>query len=188
MVLGLGNPGSRYALTRHNAGYMVVEGLAGALGVHLKKPWLKRFQVGQARLGNLKLVLAKPLTFMNESGQVVPSLLAWSDAEAGDLLVVYDNADLSPGNCRLKIRGTAGGHNGLESVTRALRGDDFMRLAVGVGKRHPAGDMVAHVLSVPRGEDAALLQQGVEAAVSAITSLPERGAEKVMNDLNRRES
>jgi PTH1 family peptidyl-tRNA hydrolase len=166
---------------------MVVDGLAGEFGIHLKKPWLKRFMVGQGRIAGGKLVLAKPLVFMNESGQVVSSLLSWAAAEAVQLLVVYDNVDLSPGNCRFKLRGSAGGHNGLESVTRFLGDAGFMRLAVGVGRPPEGGDMVRHVLSPPRGEEATLLRSGVEAAVSAIASLPESGAERVMNDLNRRE-
>ena len=186
-MVGLGNPGSRYEDTRHNAGFRVVDAVAEELGLQFKKPWLKRFLLAQGRLAGTRIVLAKPLTFMNESGQVIPSLLSWANACATDLLVVYDNVDLSPGNCRLKLRGSAGGHNGLKSVARAVRGGDFMRLAVGIGKPYSGDEKVRHVLGRPSAEEARLIEQGVQNAAKAVTDLAEQGPEKVMNDLNRRE-
>ncbi len=188
MVVGLGNPGTKYAKTRHNAGFMVVDAVAGELNLHLKKPWLKRFLLGQGRSGGRRIILAKPLTFMNESGQVVPAILAWAGSGLADLLVVYDNADISPGNCRLKLRGSGGGHNGLESVIRGVRGTGFMRLSVGVGRPPVGGDLVRRVLAAPSGSEVQLFEQGVQAAAAAVLRLFDTEAEKVMNDLNRRES
>jgi len=131
--VGLGNPGARYALNRHNIGFMAVERIAGDHGFG---PWKARFQalVAEGRLGGEKLVLLKPQTFMNLSGQAVGEAMRYHKLTPADVTVFHDELDLAPGKCRLKQGGGHAGHNGLRSITGHI-GEDFARVRLGIG--HP---------------------------------------------------
>jgi len=187
VVVGLGNPGERYADTRHNVGFAVVDILAARLGVTFKKKLFRSYCIAKAMHGGGRFYLVKPLTFMNSSGPAVREALRETGGSAPDLLVVCDNLDLSPGSCRLRLRGSSGGQKGLESVILALGTDDFMRLTVGIGRPSHKGKIVGHVLTAPSREEAALLAQGVEKAASAVLELLESGPKEVMNAYNRKE-
>ncbi|MGO9410824.1 MAG: aminoacyl-tRNA hydrolase [Spirochaetia bacterium] len=187
MVVGLGNPGERYADTRHNVGFAVVDSLAAQLGVSFKKKLFRSHCIAKASHGGGSFYLVKPLTFMNASGPAVRESLRETGGSPSDLLVICDNLDLSPGSCRLRLRGSSGGQKGLESVISALGTSDFMRLTVGIGRPSHKGKVVGHVLTAPSPDEAALLAQGVEKAVRAVLELLESGPQKVMNAYNRKE-
>lgn len=150
-----------------------------------------------ARVGPHRLWLVKPLTYMNNSGDVFPALLRraaraaraarWARAARGDqsLLVICDNLDLPPGACRLRLRGSSAGHKGLDSIMRRTGSGEFMRLYVGIGHPGRVQDVVQHVLSAPPQAEAALIEAALERAAGAVLRLPEDGPQRVMNDLNQ---
>lgn len=189
IVIGLGNPGARYAPTRHNAGYMVVDAVAASLGVRMRKAWFRPYLLGRPAGERAGEVLVKPLTFMNRSGEILADLFRRTRSGAAELLVVHDNVDLPPGACRLKLGGSGGGgHRGLESIRAALGGADYMRLSVGVGRPDGGGELAAWVLSPPSSEEeAARFREGVSRAAGAVLRLFAEDPVKVMNELNRKD-
>ncbi len=188
MVVGLGNPGERYADTRHNVGFAVVDSLAERLAVSFKKKLFRSYCIAKGRSGGGSFYLVKPLTFMNASGKAVREALRETGSSPAELVVVCDNLDLSPGNIRLRVRGSSGGQKGLESVIATLGTGDFMRLTIGIGRPSHKGQVIGHVLTAPRRDEADLLAEAVEKAAQAILALVEEGPEKVMNTFNRKES
>jgi len=181
MIVGLGNPGAQYRNTRHNLGFEVLERLAGRLGVEKSS---EKYQgaLAEARHEGGKLLLVKPLTFMNRSGDCVAAAARNRIFDPRDVLVVADDVNLPLGRLRIRAGGSAGGHNGLKSIIERLGTQDFHRLRLGVGPSGTAQDLADHVLSrfrpeereavedmVSRAEDAALLwaSAGVERAMSA---------------------
>jgi len=184
LVIGLGNPGSQYERTRHNVGFRVVDKLAAKLGWK----WTgrrSRAVLASGTIGSEKVVLVKPLTFMNLSGEAVAELARWYNVSPEDILVVYDELDLPVGKVRLRPRGSAGGHNGMESIIRYLHTNQFPRLRVGIG--HPTNsrmDGAGHVLSVPTGDERILLETGEDKAVEAVQMVIAEGVEKTMNVVN----
>jgi peptidyl-tRNA hydrolase, PTH1 family len=184
LVIGLGNPGSQYERTRHNVGFRVVDKLAAKLGWK----WTgrrSRAVLASGAIGSEKVVLVKPLTFMNLSGEAVAALVRWYNVSPEDILVVYDELDLPVGKVRLRPRGSAAGHNGMESIIRYLHTNQFPRLRVGIG--HPINsrmDGAGHVLSVPAGDERILLEAGEDKAVEAVQMVIAEGVEKTMNVVN----
>jgi PTH1 family peptidyl-tRNA hydrolase len=183
--MGLGNPGPEYQNTRHNAGFWFVERWAGLRALPFRKAWFRPYVFGDLRVGDDRLVLVKPLTFMNNSGLVVASVLARFGATADDLLVVFDQMDLPPGRLRLKPHGSHGGHNGLRSIEAALGNDQYHRLAVGVGRPAPGTSVIDHVLGAPSESDAALFDEALGRAVPTADAEWPRGWEPLLNALNQ---
>ncbi|SRR6266851_1849491 len=184
LIIGLGNPGQQYEHTRHNVGFRVVDRLAQKWGWK----WSERrgkavMAVGTA--GTEKVVLVKPLTFMNLSGEAVGDLARWYKVEPGDILVVYDELDLPTGKVRMRAKGSAAGHNGMRDIIAKLHTSDFPRLRVGIG--HPRNSNIQgrdHVLSKPGGDDGILLASGEECAVQAVEMLLAQGLDSTMNTVN----
>jgi peptidyl-tRNA hydrolase, PTH1 family len=187
VVVGLGNPGERYAGTRHNVGFMVVDALASRLGVHFKKRLFHSYFVGKGLLDGVPLYLVKPLTYMNDSGRAVRDAVRETGGDAPQLLVICDSLDLSPGNLRFKLKGSSAGQKGLESVIRAIGTQDFMRIWIGIGRPDRKGKVVGHVLSAPSNEEEDLIDAAVERAAQAVLLLLSHGPEKVMNEVNKKE-
>jgi PTH1 family peptidyl-tRNA hydrolase len=181
IVVGLGNPGGRYAGTRHNVGFEVVDGLAEAPGVGR---WQSRFQaqVAEAREGAHKLLLVKPETFMNLSGRAVRQLVDFYQAPLGDLLVVCDDFNLPLGRLRVRARGTHGGHNGLRDIQAHLGTTEYARLRIGVGG--PPEDAVDHVLGRFRPSERPVIEDAVARAVQAVVVWVHQGVEACMNRFN----
>lgn len=146
IVVGLGNPGKEYARTRHNVGFDVLDVLAEKTGIRPAKNAMHGL-IGEGFFGGEKLVLVKPQTFMNLSGQCVSALVSWYKPEMDRLLVVYDDIDLPLGKLRLRASGSAGTHNGMRSVIAELGRQDFPRLRVGVGHKPEDWELVDWVLS-----------------------------------------
>jgi PTH1 family peptidyl-tRNA hydrolase len=187
VVFGLGNPGERYARTRHNVGFQVVDELAVRLGAEPRRRLFRSYLIAKVRHAGRPLVLVKPLTYMNDSGRVVREALRETDGGPGDVLVVCDSLDLSPGSVRLRPRGSPGGHKGLFSIGRHLGTDEYMRLLIGIGRPVHKGQVVDYVLDEPRGDEASLVAEAVRRAADAVLLLLAEGPSKVMNAYNRRE-
>ena len=186
-MFGLGNPGARYEETRHNVGFMVVDELARRLGSSFRKKLFRSYSMAKVTHQGQALTLVKPLSFMNESGAAVREALRETDGDLSDILVVCDSLDLSPGNCRLKLRGSSGGQKGLASIIRSLGTEDFPRIVIGIGRPAHKSQVVSHVLRAPRGADADLIDDAVQRAADAVLRLLTEDPTRVMNDLNRKE-
>lgn len=147
IVVGLGNPEAKYTYTRHNAGFLAIDRLCERWGIDLRKQHCQAL-VGEGRFGTERVVLAKPLTYMNRSGQAVVDLLNWYKIEQEDeLIVLYDDIDLDVGKIRLRAKGSAGTHNGMKSILYLTGSDCFPRVRIGVGGKPAGWDLADHVLS-----------------------------------------
>lgn len=184
LIVGLGNPGLQYERTRHNVGFRVVDRLAEKWGLK----WSERRAKAVLAVGTVgieKVVLVKPLTFMNLSGESVGELARWYKVAPEDVLIIYDELDLPTGKVRLRARGSAAGHNGMRDIIAKLHTSDFPRLRVGIG--HPKHSHIEgrdHVLSAAKGDDAILLTSGEERAVEAVQMLLNQGLAATMNIVN----
>ena len=145
-IVGLGNPGAKYHRTHHNAGFDVLEMLAEKLNIRIDRPKCKAY-VGEGMIGTERVVLAKPQTFMNISGESVVQLCNWYKPEPDQLIVVYDDVDLDLGVLRVRAKGSAGTHNGMRSIIYLLGRDDFPRVRVGIGRPPEKWDLADYVLS-----------------------------------------
>jgi PTH1 family peptidyl-tRNA hydrolase len=182
MVVGLGNPGKEYVGTRHNIGFRVIDSLADELKIEVKK---KRFNscLGTGEYAGKKLTLLKPMQFMNCSGQVVATAAGFYKLAAGDLLIVLDDMALPPGRIRVRMKGSAGGHNGLADVIEKLGTENVSRLRVGIG---PSNEKEAYdyVLSRPAKSERALLDEAIIRAREAVLCWIEYGVKATMNKFN----
>ena len=185
MIVGLGNPGREYRDTRHNVGFMVVDELARRHGLTLS---MAPSQVPETlvakRFGPDPLLLAKPLTFMNNSGDAVAALARYYDIAPADLLIVYDDIDLPFGRLRARAKGSAGTHNGMRSIVERLGTTDFPRLRLGIGRGDVRRDLADHVLSRFEADEQAALEEFITRAADAAEMFAVDGIGKVMNTYN----
>ena len=165
LVVGLGNPGSEYAETRHNAGFWFCERLARELGTAFSKEARFHGLAANARADGVWLLM--PQTFMNRSGQSVAALARFYRIAPAEILVVHDELDIPPGQLRLKFGGGLGGHNGLKDITAHLGTQDFWRLRVGIGHPGDRNEVVNFVLKPPRREESALIDASLDRALLA---------------------
>ncbi len=186
VVIGLGNPGKKYEGTRHNVGFEALELFAERAGIPLSKGLGKKYRVGEGRCCDQKAVCVEPYTFMNRSGDIIPVLIRKFQAYVENTLVVCDNMDLAPGQCRIKRGGGNAGHNGIASLVSAYGGGDFIRLYIGIGRPEFKTAVTSHVLGSPKGEERRLIDEGVRKASEAIYLLFEEPLQKVMNEFNRK--
>ena len=185
LVVGLGNPEPRYARNRHNLGFRVLDALAARMGVE----WARKFDglFGQGSLDGAKVLLLKPQTFMNRSGDSVAPAARFFKLGPAELWVAHDELDLELGRIQLKQGGGNGGHNGLRSIEAALGSRDFGRLRLGIG-RPPAGwDPADYVLSDFDRSEEEQVEAEVQSALAALTAVVSEGTQKAMNQHNRRE-
>lgn len=184
LVVGLGNPGDQYENTRHNVGFRVVDELARRAGVPIRKARFRAL-TAELTLGGVGVLLMKPTTYMNLSGEAVGEAARFYKLPPKQVLVLSDDTDLSPGRLRIRAGGSAGGHNGLKSIIQHLGGDQFPRLKLGVGgKPHPDYDMADWVLGQPKGPDRKLLDEAVLRAADGVECLLAEGIERAMNRFN----
>jgi PTH1 family peptidyl-tRNA hydrolase len=184
LIVGLGNPGERYARTRHNIGVRVLERAATRWSVNLGPAGRPRS--GKGRVGSVEVRLSAPLTWMNETGPAVKALLEELTLSPLDLVVIHDDLDLELGRLRIKRNGGSGGHNGLLSILTALETDEFCRLKVGIGRPAPGEDPAEFVLSPFPPEETPRIEVGLERAVAALDALVAEGVESAMNRFNMR--
>lgn len=184
MVVGLGNPGRRYERTPHNAGFLALDRIAERGGAEWRSGWRFPARVAEWRRELVRLVLVKPTTYMNASGNAVAPLLRMRGGTPDRVIVVLDDADLPPGALRIRSAGSAGGHRGLRSVLDRLGTEAVPRIRIGIG-RQPGAGLVEHVLSPFGREEWAAVRRAVDLAAEAVVVASEEGVEQAMNRFNR---
>ncbi|MEI7517126.1 MAG: aminoacyl-tRNA hydrolase [Mycobacteriaceae bacterium] len=184
LVVGLGNPGPQYAKTRHNVGFMVADLLAERLGAPFKVHKRSGAEIVTGRLGNRSVVVAKPRTFMNESGRHIGPLAKFYSVSPADMIVIHDELDIDFGKIRLKLGGGEGGHNGLRSVANALGTKDFQRVRIGIGRPPGRKDPAAFVLEPFTAAERSELATICELAADATEVLVEAGLEPAQNQVH----
>jgi PTH1 family peptidyl-tRNA hydrolase len=183
LVVGLGNPGERYRRTRHNMGFMVVDALGARLGTGSKRE-AHATLLSEVRLGEERVVVAKPLTFMNRSGLGVAPVLEELGGGPKDVLVVVDDVALELGVLRIREKGGHGGHNGLRSLIDNLGSDEFPRVRVGVGVKEIPEDLASFVLAEFSQEEVLIVQETVGRAAEAVECALKEGLDSAMNRFN----
>lgn len=182
LICGLGNPGRQYASSRHNMGFIALDLLAQRLDIDLFR-LRSRALVGEGRLDGHKIILAKPQTYMNQSGEAVRPLMDYYGLEAERLIVIYDDIDLEPGEIRVRRKGSAGTHNGMRSVIQQLGFDHFPRIRIGIGKSGII-PLEKYVLMGYTQQERPLLARAVQQAADAAVDLITLGAELTMRRYN----
>jgi len=182
LIAGLGNPTEKYAGTRHNMGFMVIDEMAKRLFIDVDKR-MKKAEVGMGTYRGEKILLAKPQTFMNLSGESIQPLMDFYKIPPEDILVIVDDINLAPGNLRIRGAGSAGGHNGLKSIISCLGTEGFARLRLGVGAK-TGNDLADYVLGHFTKEEQPLIREAVELAADAALLFVTDGVEEAMNRYN----
>ncbi len=183
LVAGLGNPGAEYAKTRHNAGFMLVDALADKLGVD---DWRERYDamVLETRIGTEKVLLVKPITYMNESGRAIGPLLSWYKLGPEDLIVAHDDMDIPAGTIRIRKKGSAGGHNGIKSILEHVGDEHFARVRIGIGRPLPGWTVIHHVLAPFPPEDLPKIKEALDGLVPAVECMVTEDVDLAMNRFN----
>ena len=184
LVVGLGNPGDKYEGTRHNVGFLVADELGERGNFPIQRLKFKAL-TGAAAIGGAGVLVMKPTTYMNLSGEAVGEAARFYKLDPGHVLVISDDVDLPLGKLRIRTGGSAGGHNGLKSIIQHLGTDQFPRLKVGVGgKPHPDYDMADWVLGKIQGEDKKVMDEAVKRAADAVECFLKDGPQRAMNRFN----
>jgi PTH1 family peptidyl-tRNA hydrolase len=184
LIVGLGNPGKEYERTRHNCGFRAIDVLAQKLGCKVDK---SKFQglYGQANYNGTKLLLLKPLTYMNLSGRSVLQLSAWFHVPPQRIIVLFDDISLEPGRLRIRADGSAGGHNGIKSIISEIGSQAFPRVKIGVGgKAHPEQNLADHVLSTFSSLEEKALVSALDRAADAALCIIDHGVPETANRYN----
>lgn len=181
LIIGIGNPGPKYAETRHNVGFMAVDLLSERHGIRVNDK-RKDAELGQGAIAGRSVVLVKPRTFVNNTGVAARYLLTRFGTKPPEMLIVLDDLDLPVGKMRMRKSGGSGGHNGLNSVNRELNTQDYPRLRIGIGR--PAHDAIQHVLGGFTKDEQAILNETLERAVEAVEAWVEHGTDYAMNHYN----
>ena len=182
IIAGLGNPGAEYSHTPHSVGFESLDALASSLGVSWEEKRAFKAMLARADIAGERVLLVKPLTFMNLSGESIQPVVKYFNSSPAELLVVQDDIDLALGRMRFRKSGSAGGHNGIRSVIARLGTQDFSRLKIGVGKEK--GNVVAHVLGKFPPEARKIIDRVVADSLGAITEWVRFGADRAMNSYN----
>ncbi|WP_253260412.1 aminoacyl-tRNA hydrolase [Moorella sp. E308F] len=184
MVVGLGNPGLSYEATRHNAGFMVLDLLADELGIDFNSSQHQAL-IGRGMVGERRVLLVKPQTYMNNSGRAVAPLARWYGIAPAEMVIVHDDLDLAPGRMRIRPAGSSGGHRGLQSIINALGTTAVPRLKIGIGRPQEGQNVVDYVLQPFSEDDWALVSPVLLKAARALRFLLEGGElEEAMNRFN----
>ena len=183
MIVGLGNPGNEYAGTRHNVGWMLVDALAEHLGIN---EWRSREKgmVAEGRIGSEKILLVKPLTYMNNSGECVGPLMRWYKLEPEDIMVAHDDMDIPLGTIRIRKKGSAGGHNGIKSLLSHIGSVNFGRLRIGIGRPQPGWSVINHVLAKFNDQEQEKIGDAIKQLIPAAECMVLEGPDMAMNKFN----
>lgn len=183
IIVGLGNPESDYEGTRHNMGFDVVNKIAEEFQIEINQ---KKFKAlcGKGTIGEERVILVKPQTYMNLSGESIIECKNFYKIENSQIIVISDDIDLKPGTIRIKKKGSAGTHNGLKSVIKCLNAEDFIRVRVGVGAPIEGMDLVEYVIGFVPDVEKNILEKGIEKAKEAVIEIVKQGVDKSMNKYN----
>ena len=188
-MVGLGNPGSKYEFTRHNIGFRIVDNLVRDMETEFKKIKSYYSLVSRGMINNHKVMLVKPQTFMNLSGRAVNRVVSYYKIPLQDLLIVYDDLNLELGKIRIRKRGSAGGHKGMESIMQYLNSEDIPRLRIGIGNPSSVNfnfDYVSYVLSNFNNNEKDKIEEVIQLSTEAIKTIIEDNFEKAMRKYNRK--
>lgn len=184
VIVGLGNPGKKYENTRHNAGFLAIDAIADKYGISISEKKHKAL-CGSGVIEGNKVLLIKPETYMNLSGESVRSVMDFYKIDPEeDMLVIYDDISLAPGNIRIRKKGSAGGHNGIKSIIAHTGTQNFMRIKVGVGEKPSGWDLADYVLGHFSEEDHTKLKEIMPDVMQAATLMIQGDVDKAMNDFN----
>jgi PTH1 family peptidyl-tRNA hydrolase len=183
MFIGLGNPGSKYEQTRHNAGFMAIDALSKEWGIELSLEKKFKGHLGRGVVNGEKVLLLKPMTFMNLSGESVRAVMDFYEIPVEDIVVMYDELDLPTGKIRAREKGSAGGHNGMKSIISHVKTQNFKRIRIGID-RHPRIPTVEYVLGRFSEGERAMLNQAIDLTVKASETALAHSFVKVMTDFN----
>ena len=181
IIVGLGNPTDKYKGTRHNIGFMAIDKIAETYKITINQHKHKAL-IGSGFIGAERVILMKPLTFMNLSGESVRAAADFYKVDMEDILIIYDDISLEPGMLRIRKKGSAGGHNGIKSIIAHLGGDTFPRIRVGIGgERHPNMDLADYVLGHFDKEEMVIIEEGLDKAAKAAALIAEGEIDVAMN-------
>lgn len=185
LIVGLGNPESDYSKTRHNMGFNVINKLSEKYGIEVNKSKFKGL-VGNGIIEGEKVVLLKPQTFMNLSGESVIEAMNFYKIQKENLIIIYDDVDIEPGNIRIRKNGSAGSHNGMKSVIEHIKTEDFVRIRVGIGKPKEHIDMINHVIGHILEDELNTLDEGISAAKESVVEMLKNSIDSAMNKFNKK--
>ena len=183
MIVGLGNPGDKYAGSRHNVGWSTIDVLADRHGIRMSAGKMKGL-AGSGIISGEKVLLVKPTTYMNNSGECVRPLADYYKVAVEDIIVIYDDIALDVGQLRVRAKGSAGGHNGMKSLIQHLGSQDFPRVRIGVGAKPEKMDLADHVLGHFPKEELPVIRESLDLAADAAEMLISDGIDKTMNKYN----
>lgn len=183
LIIGLGNPEEEYSKTRHNMGFNTINKLAKKYNIEINK---NKFQglYETATIEGQKVVLIKPQTYMNLSGNCVKEFVDFYKVDSENVLVIYDDMDIEPGTIKIRKKGSAGGHNGMKSIIRMLGTEEFSRIRIGIGRPEHNGDEINYVIGAIPDEEIPKLEEGTENAKEAIIEILRNGIDSAMNKFN----
>lgn len=184
LMIGLGNPGSKFENTRHNVGFDTIDYISAKYGIKLSKIGFKAVY-GEGEIEGIRVILVKPQTFMNLSGESVREIVEWYKLPMERVIVIYDDIDLEPGKIRVRPKGSSGTHNGMKSVIYQLQDDNFPRVRIGIGRAPEKWDLADYVLSKFSREDRQVINGSIEKAAEAAVIIAKNGPEKAMNSYNK---
>lgn len=182
-IVGLGNPGLQYENTRHNAGFTVIDFLANKFNIDIRKSKFKSLY-GQGEISGQKVMLIKPQTYMNNSGEAVRELKNFYKFDSDKLIVIYDDIDIDFGTIRIRKKGSAGSHNGMKSIIYQIQDDKFPRIKVSVGQKPPRWDLANFVLSGFSKDEVKIFEDEIKLTVEAVEIMLRDGIDKAMNNYN----
>ncbi len=184
LIAGLGNPGTKYEMTRHKIGFSAIDYIADELGVKIKKLKYKALY-GECEINGEKVILVKPQTFMNLSGESIAEFVKFFKIPVNNVIIISDDIALATGRIRIRKKGSAGGHNGLKSIIYMLNSDEFIRIRIGVGApEHPDYELADFVLGRFGKDEIPILEEAIIKAHKAAKEIISRGADSAMNKFN----
>lgn len=183
VILGIGNPGKQYENTKHNIGFISLDFLAASLGIQMNKIKFKAL-VGEGYLGSEKVLLVKPQTFVNLSGESASEIMNFYKLPPENLIVIYDDINLDAGRIRIRPKGSDGGHNGIKSILYHLKSDNFPRIRLGVGMKPQGYDLADWVLSKFTDEEIKVMSKAVDLVPDMVEEIIQRGPASAMNRFN----
>jgi len=183
VIAGLGNPGNKYENTRHNVGFSTIDLLSSKHGIKVNKLKHKAL-TGEGTIAGNRVLLVKPQTFMNLSGESIRDIAEWYKLPMENIIIIYDDVDLNVGTVRIRPKGSSGTHNGMKSVIYQMQSDEFPRIRIGIGKAPEGWDLADYVLSRFSADEAGAIRESVERAADAAASIVSDGVSTAMNLYN----